>query len=84
MVATSVRDIAEYIVKECQVNIGVPETVSEVMHGFWNVIDDVILNFGVHADKGLWEVEKEYRSWIADQVMNYFNTHAVSGISFKP
>lgn len=83
MEAKNIKDIAEYVILECQNNIGVPEYASDAMHGFWNVVDDVRLAFGKFAGRGLWEVDIDYRVWIADQVEFYLKTHNVSGISFK-
>lgn len=86
MKARNIQDIAEEVVKDCQINHGVPETVTEAMSvSFWNrdFIDDVILDFGMNNGRGLWEVNQEYRHWIAEQVECYLKTHSVSGISLK-
>jgi hypothetical protein len=86
MNAKSIKDIAEYIITDCKINHGIPESVSDAMNvSFWSFdfINDVRLDFGAHKGSGLWEVDKSYLTWIAEQVELFLKTHSVRGVSLK-
>lgn len=60
-----------------------PESIDELMSvdmkaGENPLMNSIIIMFGIHKGKGMWETPKDYRNWLTEQVRFYLKTHSWS------